>query len=390
MQDLVRTYPPTSRSTLLFFIAIATFSTGFGIMTPAVPIYAGIVVSANTIELGMLGAFTALPYILLPAVFGKVSDRIGRKPTLIGGLLVYAAICLSYAHSTTLLQLSILRVLEGVCFSAIWPSSEAFIGDRGTRKTRSSLVGKYSVSWSFGYMVGPIALGAVLAYIPVLYAFYGVAVLMVAGAVMMIGISMPKMPKSTHDADSETNGKSGKRGMPLVIYTMVIWGFATLSFFFLFPSYAGFWGISASTISYLIGLAALLRTMVFAVYGRILELLGKSTLTLGMLMLCISMLVSWGAPFMAGFAVSVALLGLSLGLLYAYSLAFVLNKPAKGFYAGLFESSIGIGQLLGPLLMGYIGFILTPSSPYLALALLGAFSAALIAALMRGSYRTDS
>lgn len=393
MQSHALNDPLTGRTTLLFFIAVATFSTGFGVMTPVVPIYAGIAISANAIELGMLGAFTALPYIFLPAAFGRVSDHIGRKPLLISGLLLYAAICIAYANSSTLLHLSVLRALEGVCFSAIWPSSEAFIGDRSDDRTRPLLVGRYSVSWSFGYMVGPILLGALLPFIPVPYAFYGVAAFMAAGAAMVFAIRMPKAPKATHSGSSGTSSVSGadsksyNRGMPLVIYMMVIWGFATLSFIFLFPSYAGIWGISASTVSYLIGLMASVRTAVFAIYGRILAMLGRWTLALGMAALCISMLASWVAPSLAGFAASVALLGLSLGLLYAYSLAFVLNKPAKGFYAGLFESAIGMGQLLGPLLMGYLAFISVPSAPYLALALLGAISAALTVAFIRGSSR---
>ncbi|HPC28308.1 MAG TPA: hypothetical protein PKX17_06235, partial [Candidatus Methanomethylicus sp.] len=110
----------------------------------------------------------------------------------------------------------------------------------------------------------------------------------------------------------------------------------------------------------------------------------------GMMALSASMFLSWLAPSAVGFAASVALLGLALGLLYAYSLAFVLNKPAKGFYAGLFESAIGIGELIGPMLMGYIGFISAPSSPYLLLAILAAISAVLTMRAMRGFYRISS
>ncbi len=386
LTETLRTKIPASGSVIFFFIAIATFSTGFGIMSPAVPIYAGIMASSNLLELGLLGAFTAVPYIFMPAVFGKISDRIGRKPLLIGGLLLYAAVCVLYAQSATFLQFSILRALEGVCFSAIWPSAEAFVGDQSDGRTRSALVGIYSVSWSFGYMAGPVVLGAVLAYIDINYAFYGVALFMAAGAAMVAAIRMPKAPRQ----GAEAAASSGSRGMLLIIYMMIIWGFAMLSFLFLFPSYAGLAGLTASLISYLVGLASLVRTLVFVFYRRILATLGRSTLTLGMIALSASMLFSWAAPTVLGFVASVVFLGLSLGLLYAYSLAFVLNKPAKGFYAGLFESAIGIGQFIGPMLMGYIGFISAPSSPYLVLAFLAAISAAVTMRAMRGFYRIDS
>lgn len=374
------------KSVTFFFVTVAIFSTGFGIMTPAVPIYAGAIASANALELGLLGAFTAVPYIFLPAVFGKISDRIGRKPPLIGGLLLYAAACVMYAQSTTFLQLSILRVLEGVCFSAVWPSAEAFVGDKSDGISRSALVGMYSVSWSFGYMAGPIVLGAVIPYTDIHNAFYGVALFMAAGASMVAAIRMPQVPKQPSEATAPT----GVSGMPLIIYVMIMWGFATLSFLFLFPSYAAIAGFTASLISYLVGITSLVRTLVFVFYRRILSILGRSTIGLGMIALSASMLFSWAAPSAAGFAASVALLGLALGLLYAHSLAFVLNKPAKGFYAGLFESAIGIGELIGPMLMGYIGFISAPSSPYLLLAILAAISAVLTLRAMRGFYRIGS
>jgi MFS family permease len=373
-------------SVTFFFVTVAVFSTGFGIMTPAVPIYAGAIASANALELGLLGAFTAVPYIFMPAVFGKISDRIGRKPPLIGGLLLYAAACVMYAQSTTFLQLSILRVLEGVCFSAVWPSAEAFVGDKSDGISRSALVGMYSVSWSFGYMAGPIVLGAVIPYTDIHNAFYGVALFMAAGASMVAAIKMPQVPKQPSEATAPT----GVSGMPLIIYVMIMWGFATLSFLFLFPSYAAIAGLNASLISYLVGITSLVRTLVFVFYRRILSILGRSTIGLGMIALSASMFFSWAAPSAAGFAASVALLGLALGLLYAHSLAFVLNKPAKGFYAGLFESAIGIGELIGPMLMGYIGFISAPSSPYLLLAILAAISAVLTLRAMRGFYRISS
>ncbi|HRR53714.1 MAG TPA: MFS transporter [Candidatus Methanomethylicus sp.] len=384
-EPLLRTCPVLN-SVTFFFVTVAIFSTGFGIMTPAVPIYAGAIASANALELGLLGAFTAVPYIFLPAVFGKISDRIGRKPPLIGGLLLYAAACVIYAQSTTILQLSILRVLEGVCFSAVWPSAEAFVGDKSDGIGRSALVGMYSVSWSFGYMAGPIVLGLIIPYTDIHNAFYGVALFMAAGASMVAAIRMPQVPKQP----SEVAAPTGIGGMPLIICVMIMWGFATLSFLFLFPSYAAIAGLTASLISYLVGITSLVRTLVFIFYRRILSILGRSTIGLGMMALSASMFLSWLAPSAVGFAASVALLGLALGLLYAYSLAFVLNKPAKGFYAGLFESAIGIGELIGPMLMGYIGFISAPSSPYLLLAILAAISAVLTMRAMRGFYRISS
>jgi MFS family permease len=76
-----------------------------------------------------------------------------------------------------------------------------------------------------------------------------------------------------------------------------------------------------------------------------------------------------------------------LGFLYAYSLVYMLNKPARGLYAGLFESSIGAGELIGPLMMGYVGFSIAPSFPYLILGIIGAVSILLTIKGIKNSYR---
>ncbi len=65
---------------------MAVFSTAFGIMSPAVPLYAKLSLNANDWELGMLGAVMAIPYVIGSILFGRVSDRLGRKPLLAGGL----------------------------------------------------------------------------------------------------------------------------------------------------------------------------------------------------------------------------------------------------------------------------------------------------------------
>jgi MFS family permease len=87
-----------------------------------------------------------------------------------------------------------------------------------------------------------------------------------------------------------------------------------------------------------------------------------------------------------GFFLAGSVLGLAFGIIYAYSLCHVLERSAKGLYAGLFESSIGIGQIAGPLSMGYIAFVISPAAPYFTMGILGLASALAIAlAMVKGS-----
>jgi DHA1 family multidrug resistance protein-like MFS transporter len=375
--------PMNKKPLPLFFLAIFMLSTGFGIMTPAVPLFAGIRFMANEWELGILGALAALPYVFAPAIFGKLSDRVGRRPVMVSGLCIYFAASLCYFVSSGLSQLAVLRILEGVSFSMIWPSAEAFVGDNAPGASRSAAVGLYSVSWSAGYMVGPFIMGILVSFTDITYSFVCTALFMAISIIILLRVRGAGV---SHKEDQVTETAS-TMGMPIIIYTMILWGFSALSFYFLFPAYASMNDISPSYIGYLVGLAGLLRTAVFLFYYRLVGFLKATMLPIGMLFLSLSMFAFWAASSLYGFAISVILLGLSLGFLYAYSLVYMLNKPAKGLYAGLFESSIGTGELIGPLAMGYIGFSIAPSFPFLILGIVGTLSILVTFRFIRIFYR---
>jgi DHA1 family multidrug resistance protein-like MFS transporter len=354
----------------LFFLSIFLLSTGFGVMIPAVPLYAALVFHANQWELGLLGALAALPYIFAPTIFGKFSDRLGRKPLIFVGLSVYLVTSLLYMTASSVLSLAALRLLEGLSFSLIWPAAEAYVGDNSSGRSRAEIVGKYSVAWSAGYMVGPFIYGGLVSIIGLRNSFIMPAMFMAASLAILV---FTKGNSITKEEQQETL-TSSKMVFPVVLYTMVIWGFASLSFFFLFPGYSHGYGISTPIIAYLVGIACMARTLVFLFYNKLTKSLMGKIVPLGMLLLSFAMIVAWGLTNIYGFMASVMLLGLSLGLIYAYSLVYVLNRPAKGLNAGLFESSIGIGEFIGPLSMGFLGFSISPSFPYLFLGVLAAAS----------------
>lgn len=355
-----------------FYIGVFSISVGFGIMTPAVPLFATLKFSANEWELGIIGTLVALPYFFAPFLFGKMSDRIGRRPLILSGILIYLITSFMYVLSTSLNQIAILRILEGISFSMIWPSTEAFVGDVTRYASRNRAVGLYSVSWSSGYMFGSMAMGLMVSFIDLAQLFFVVGLMMVLGIAAFFSLNI-----NNSDPEEILTAKPSRSLVIAASYVMLMWGFSVLSFFSLFPSYATKNGISPSMIGYLIGMVGLVRTLVFFFFSRIMAVMGSATMPIGMALLSLSMLISWAAPSEIGLFASVSLLGLSLGLLYAHSLVLMLSLPSRGLYAGIFESSIGLGELLGPLAMGYIGFAVSPSSPYICLSILGGVSSIL-------------
>ncbi|MDI9644984.1 MAG: MFS transporter [Candidatus Verstraetearchaeota archaeon] len=356
------------RVPIRFYLSVGVFSTAFGIMSPAVPLYASEVLQANEWTLGVLGAVMALPYIAGAAVFGRFSDRIGRKPLMVLGLVLYVAVTLSYISCSEFVIFGLLRCLEGLAFSMVWPSAEAYVGDRGGASSMGERVGCYSVSWSSGYTAGPFLMGAVLSLDGLQSAFLATILLVVAGLLLVLTVKMPPVElEGRVDKDGVVNGK----GFLSTLYLMVVWGFAMLSFYFLFPPYAVGLGIPAPIVGYMVGCASGMRTLSFLVYERFLR---RNSVVAGVIAMMTSMLLGWALPGMVGFFIMAALFGVSLGMLYAHALGRMLDQPSRGLGAGLFEASIGFGQFLGPIVMGYVGFTFGSGAIFLVLSLIAAVS----------------
>jgi DHA1 family multidrug resistance protein-like MFS transporter len=370
------------RPVYTLFAAVFVMSIGFGIMTPAVSLFSVLGFGVNEWELGILGGLVSLPYTIGSIVFGRYSDRVGRKPLILGGQCIYAGVALAYIIAPGFAFLAILRLLEGLCFSLIWPASEAWVGDLSHVGDRLRLIGYYSVAWSAGYMLGPFLLGVMVTYTSIQYSFILAASLVAASIPILLAVRNSRGDRKELAREEK---KAGKIPTKAVLFAMVVWGIAQLAYFFLLPAYTIEVGFPAAYAGYLIGTVALFRTIIFVGYSRLVKTLRDSILSVGMLLIATAMLVTWLAQDFLSFALASSMLGLAFGMIYAYSLSHVLERPAKGFYAGLFESAIGIGQIAGPLSMGYIGFVLSPSTPYLAMGVLGIASAVAIAfALFRG------
>src|SRR5947209_2785376 len=80
--------PPSRGSLLVIFLTVFIDLLGFGMVLPLLPIYAeAFGVEKEGWEIGLLMAsFSAMTFIFAP-LWGKASDRIGRRPVLIVGLI---------------------------------------------------------------------------------------------------------------------------------------------------------------------------------------------------------------------------------------------------------------------------------------------------------------
>ena len=153
----------------LIFVTVFIDLLGFGIVLPLLPRY-GESFQAGKWEVGLLMAsFSAMQFVFAP-IWGRVSDRVGRRPILILGL---AGSTISYAlfgHATSLgadgmlLGLSALtwlfitRIGAGIAGATI-PTAQAYIADVTGPKDRAKGMALIGAAFGIGFTFGPL-LGA--------------------------------------------------------------------------------------------------------------------------------------------------------------------------------------------------------------------------------------
>lgn len=120
-------------------LALAMFSSnlGMGMVIPLLPLY-GQKLGAAGIWLGVIMAAYGTTSILSTPLFGRISDRRGRKTFLCIGLLCYSLLSLGYIWANSVYSLILVRLLQGAAGGMVIPIAYAYIGDLSPRERRES------------------------------------------------------------------------------------------------------------------------------------------------------------------------------------------------------------------------------------------------------------
>ena len=132
---------------------------GIGLIIPLLALFIARL-GASISEIGFAIAAFGLGNVLFQTPFGRLSDRIGRKPPIIFGMISLGVIIFWYPFITSLFYLVILRFLQGISFAAFMPATFALCTDL-SRDRRGEAMGVLNTAFSLGLMVGPIAGGAI-------------------------------------------------------------------------------------------------------------------------------------------------------------------------------------------------------------------------------------
>ena len=144
----------------ILFLIVFIDLIGFGIIIPLLPFYAEYF-QASPEMVGLMMATYSFTQFLAAPFWGRLSDRIGRRPVLLVSLAGASASYVWLGFSESLWMLFAARAVGGAMAGNI-SAAFAYVADITTRENRSKGMGMIGAAFGLGFIAGP-AIGGILA-----------------------------------------------------------------------------------------------------------------------------------------------------------------------------------------------------------------------------------
>jgi multidrug resistance protein len=380
---------------------VAVDLVGFGVVLPLLPLYASRFHASPATVGAMFASFSVAQLVFAP-IWGRVSDRIGRKPVLILSLVGTAAGTLLTGVAGSLALLFVGRIVDGVSGASV-SVAHAAVADVAPPRERARLFGLLGAAFGVGFVAGP-AIGALAALVNERLPFFIAAAIAGINALVAIrrlpetnrrraGVHTPLSwtPQTGLEdevvvlEEDDEEPAPARRGLPRLLVVAFVSLVAFSAFEVTFPLFGharlGFQLTSTAGLFAAIGLllAAVQSSLVHPAVRRFGE---TGTLRLGLLANAAGLLVlaavhSWWLLVPALVALVVGQ-GLAMPALTA-TFAGRAGARRTGRVLGVQQSANGLARVVGPLMGGLLFEHVGVAAPYVVGAGLMAVCAVLAA-----------
>ncbi len=152
-----------NRKTITLFFTLVVVMMGFGIIIPILPFYVESL-GASGQDLGILMAIFSFAQFIFAPIWGGLSDRYGRKPILMVGVIGNALTQVLFGLSNTIWMMFAARALSGILSSATLPTAMAYVADTTSEEERGGAMGVVGAAFGTGMVLGPIVGGFLAGY----------------------------------------------------------------------------------------------------------------------------------------------------------------------------------------------------------------------------------
>lgn len=343
----------------ILFLTVFVDLVGFGILLPILPAYAKSF-GASATEIGLLNAIYSLMQMVFAPVWGRVSDRVGRRPIIIMTALAGSAAYVIFGLASSLWLLFVARAFAGICGANI-STAQAYVADVTTKETRARGMGMIGAALGLGFTVGP-ALGGIATHWGRHAPFFIAAGLSLVNA-LWATIALP---------EPERHASRPARGLRTLADALRLPTLAFYVLLFLLVTYA-FSNIETAYVLYTkdeLGFSERLNGYMFTLIGVVLVLMqggavrpltrrfgSERLIAAGTLITAAGsvLLVFARVPWQILAPTAIIAAGTAL---YSPSLSTVISVSApperQGEFLGVSQSAGAIGRIAGPSLAGLI------------------------------------
>jgi multidrug resistance protein len=174
---------PLPRGFGTIWTTVAVDLIGFGIVLPILPQYAERF-DASPLTIGVLVASFSLAQLVFAPIWGRLSDRIGRKPVLLISLFGTALGSLLTGVAGSIVLLFLGRILDGASGASV-SVAQAAVADVAPARDRAKLMGLLGAAFGVGFVAGP-AIGALGALVNPRVPFFIAAAISAVNALVAI------------------------------------------------------------------------------------------------------------------------------------------------------------------------------------------------------------
>ena len=375
-----------NRSALgILFLVVFVDLLGFGMVIPVMPLYAR-QLGAPEVWTGLLSTgYSAMQFVFAP-IWGRLSDRIGRRPVLLVSIAMTAVAFLVYGLAASFAVLLLARLFAGIATANI-AIARAFVADVTPPEGRAKGMGMIGAAFGLGFVLGP-ALGGALSHHSIALPFYvaaGISALNFVAATFILPepeqrTVREEAARARFTAFFREMGRPGIRRV-IFIYFLTVFAFSAMENTYAFLAEERY-GLGRAGVSYLFAYIGLIVVIVqggligplnrrfgeqrLLVAGLVLQALGLAALPFG------------GA--VPGLALATAPLAIGSGLAQP-SISSLISRFARedeqGGTLGIGESASAFGRIVGPEAGTFTFGRISMAFPYLAGAALMALAAAI-------------
>jgi MFS transporter, DHA1 family, tetracycline resistance protein len=364
---------------------------GFGIVLPLLPFYADRF-GASGLQVGLLITVYSAAQLFLAPLWGRWSDRFGRRPILILGLMGSAVSYVVFAYAGSLAALFLSRLLAGAGGATV-PVAQAYIADITPPERRAGNLGLIGAAFGLGFIFGP-ALGGMLAPLSVQAPGLVAAALCFGNGILALVFLPESLPRSGRAARADEQPRSTPRDLRLALMDpgtsriLLLFFLFTVAFSAMQPTFPLFgslrFGLEERHVGYLFAFLGMISAVVQGgLVRKLAPILGEDRLIRFSSLPFIAGLLTIGlAPGVGYLLVGLALLALGFGGSLP-SMTSLLSRTApseiQGSVLGVGQSVGSLARIVGPLLAGMLFDVRGIAWPYFggALVAMAAFGVAL-------------